>query len=197
MYIVAVVGSYRRGYTIDTAVDEVLRGARDAGAKTEKIVLLDKHIEFCTNCRNCTQSPGKTRGQCSINDDMSGIIDSLEAADAIVFASPINFFCITAIMKRFIERLVCFGYWPWSTFPKNRLDKGNKKALLIASSACPTLLGRVAFRGVFKVMSAAAQCLGSGEIKRLYFGLAARTANQTLDDKHRRRAYLAGRKLMG
>lgn len=197
MDVVAIVGSYRRGHTIDTAVEEALRGARDAGAKTEKIILLDKRIEFCTNCRTCTQNPGNNHGFCALKDDMGGIIDVLENAEAIIFASPINFYSITALMKRFIERLVCFAYWPWGTFPKNRLAKGSKKALLITSSACPTLLGRVAFRGVFKIMDAAARCLGAGDIKRLYFGLSARTPDKTLDDKHRRRAYLAGQKLVG
>ena len=54
--IVAIVGSYRKGRTIDTAVSEVLRGAADRGAATEKIYLIDKHIEFCNNCRACTQN---------------------------------------------------------------------------------------------------------------------------------------------
>ena len=60
--ILGIVGSYRRNGTIDTLVTEVLSSARAAGAETEKIYLLDKHIEFCTNCRTCTQKPGPERG---------------------------------------------------------------------------------------------------------------------------------------
>ncbi len=195
MKVVAIVGTYRRGRTIDTAVEEALRGAADSGAQTEKIMLLDKHIEFCTNCRACTQNPGPQHGLCGIRDDMAGIIDTLESADAVILACPINFYSVTALMKRFIERLVCFAYWPWDTYPKNRLPRGRKKALLITASACPAFLGRVAFRGTFSVLAAAAQCLGAGDIRRLYFGLSARRPESTLDDKSKRRAYLAGQKL--
>lgn len=53
--VLAIVGSYRKGGIIDTATDEILASAREEGAEAEKIYLIDKHIEFCTNCRSCTQ----------------------------------------------------------------------------------------------------------------------------------------------
>ncbi len=63
--IVAIVGTYRKGRVIDTAVSEVLRGAEDGGATTQTIYLIDKHIEFCTNCRTCTQQADVgRRGRC-------------------------------------------------------------------------------------------------------------------------------------
>lgn len=197
MKVVAVVGSYRKGRTIDTAVDEALRGARDAGAQIEKILLLDKHIEFCTNCRACTQAPGPTRGWCVHKDDMAGILDTLDAADAVIFASPINFYTLTALMKRFIERLVCYGYWPWGTMPKNRIKKGHKRALLMASSACPAFIGRIAFRHTFSILKAAVQCLGARTVRTLYFGMAAAAPDDPLCDSDKHRAYAAGRKLVG
>lgn len=64
--VVAIVGSYRKGGTVDTAVDAVLAGAREHGAETKKIYLIDQHIEYCRNCRSCTQDPGETRGKCVI-----------------------------------------------------------------------------------------------------------------------------------
>lgn len=195
MKVVAVVGTYRKGKTIDTAVDEALAGAREAGAETEKILLTDKHIEFCTNCRACTQTAGPERGRCVIQDDMNTILDTLDAADAYIFASPINFYSVTALMKRFIERLVCYGYWPWGTYPRMRLKKGRKKALLITSSACPAFIGRIAFRHVFGVLKACAQCFGVGRIKKLYIGTAALTPDSPLNDSGKRCARAAGRKL--
>jgi putative NADPH-quinone reductase len=196
MKVVAVVGTYRKERTIDTAVDEALRGAAQAGAVTEKIQLLDKHIEFCTNCRTCTQTPGPVRGRCVLNDDMESILDTLEQADAYIFASPVNFFSVTALMKRFIERLICYGDWPWGkAFPKMRLKKGPKKALLITSSACPAFIGRIMFRSVFKVLSACADCLGAGSVQKLYFGMVARYPDDTLSEKNQGSAYAAGQKL--
>lgn len=111
--ITAILGTYRKGGVIDSAVEEILVAAREAGAETEKIYLLDKRIEFCTNCRACTQQEGQGPGQCGTDDDMRWILDAVERSDALVLASPMNFWSVTALMKRFIERLVCFAYWPW------------------------------------------------------------------------------------
>ncbi len=58
MRIVAIIGSYRKGGIIDRAVDEILSSAGEEGAETDKIYLIDKLIEFCTNCRTCTQQQG-------------------------------------------------------------------------------------------------------------------------------------------
>lgn len=196
MKVVAVVGTYRKAHTIETAVDEVLRGARDAGAEIETIRLLDKHIEFCTNCRNCTLTPGPERGRCVLKDDMEAILNTLEQADAYIFACPVNFFTVTALMKRFIERLVCYGYWPWGKIPKNRLTGGHKKAVLITSSACPAWIGRVAFRSTAQILKAAAKCLGAGSFRKLYFGSVAQCPDQTLPDAAKRCAYRAGRRLI-
>ncbi|MGO9612072.1 MAG: flavodoxin family protein [Dissulfurispiraceae bacterium] len=61
---------------------------------------------------------------------MGAIIEAIEASDAIVLGSPMNFGTVTAVMKKFIDRLVCFAYWPWGVnAPKIRVDE-KKSALL-------------------------------------------------------------------
>jgi multimeric flavodoxin WrbA len=82
MKLVAIVGSYRKGGIIDTAIDEVLTAAKEEGAETVKIYLIDKHIEFCTNCRTCTQQEGLERGKCIIQDDMD--IEILGVATTVI-----------------------------------------------------------------------------------------------------------------
>jgi multimeric flavodoxin WrbA len=111
--VTAVVGSYRRGGIVESA--ELLAAARAGGAEVEKIHLLYRQVEFCTNCRACTLEPGAERGRCTIADDVPAILDSLDASDAFVLASPVNFWTVTALMKRFIERTVCSGYCPGVT----------------------------------------------------------------------------------
>ena len=49
MKVVAIIGTYRKGRIIDSAAAEILRGASSGGADTEKIYLMDQHIEFCRN----------------------------------------------------------------------------------------------------------------------------------------------------
>jgi len=99
--VIAVVGTHRKGGIIDTAIDEILDGAREEGAEVSKIYLINKHIEFCTNCRTCSQQPGPQRGRCIIGDEMGAIIEAIEGSDAIVLGSPMNFDTATAVMKKF------------------------------------------------------------------------------------------------
>lgn len=195
--ITAVVGTYRKGQTIDSAVTQLLRAARQHGAEINKIQLLDKNIEFCTNCRKCMQEKiSGPRDKCVHNDDMAQILDEIDAADGVVLASPINWFNVTALMKRFIERLTCYGYWPWgSSIPQNRVKKLTKKAVLIVSSACPEFWGRIFFAGSFKILKAAANCVGAKVVKKIYIGSAATSQKQPLPEKYRKRLCDAGKVL--
>ena len=145
--IVAITGSYRRGGMIDQAVAEAAGGAREAGAEVNVISLLDKHIEFCTNCRACTQTPGEKRGACVHADDMGAILDAIEAADGLIVGAPVNFYNVNALTRRFMERLVVYGYWPWTQGgPKFRLGE-TRKAAVITSCAAPAFIGRDLFFG--------------------------------------------------
>ncbi|MGA2071108.1 MAG: flavodoxin family protein [Sedimentisphaerales bacterium] len=194
--IVAIVGSYRKAGVIDTAVDEMLRAAQDCGVQTSKIYLIDKHIEFCTNCRACAQNPGKVRGNCRHNDDMASILDQVDFADGLVIASPVNFYNITAVTRRFMERLIVYGYWPWgSVAPKFRIAKSGKKAVLVTSSAAPAFIGKFFFRPAVTALKAIAQCFGAKVVARIYFGMVAQQPDATLNQKDLARAYNAGIKL--
>jgi putative NADPH-quinone reductase len=195
--IVAIVGTYRKGRTIDTAVGEVLRGAQDAGAATEAIYLIDKHIEFCTNCRSCTQEPNVgRRGKCVQEDDMEAILKSVDEADGLVLASPTNFFNATAITRRFMERLLGYAYWPWNarSGPKMRV-KPDKQAVTITSTACPAFIARILMPGGRRALKLTATTLGAKVKTSLFYGMVASTPEETLSEEARRRAYQAGRRL--
>ena len=143
--IVAIMGSYRRDGIVEQAVDAMLDSAIEAGAEAEKFVLADESIEFCTNCRKCTgpELPGMRRADCIFDDRMHDICEAIDDADGIILAAPINFFSVNALMKRFIERLLVYVYWPWEKpMPKPRISKLDKKAVVMTSSACPAFLGR-------------------------------------------------------
>ena len=196
--IIGIVGSYRKGRIIDSAVSEILKGAEEHGAETKYIYLLDKHIEFCTNCRRCTQEKvDGARGNCVHNDDMEEILREIDDADGIVLGAPINFFNVTALMKRFIERLLPYCYWPWGTaIPKRRIKKTNKKAVTVTSSGCPAWLGRIIFRGALNVQKSAARCMGAKVVKSLYLGNIYQNEQQKLSEKAILAAHKAGEKLV-
>jgi multimeric flavodoxin WrbA len=196
--IVAVVGSYRSGKVNDALVSQIVRGAESQGARTSIICLRERNIEFCKNCRTCTQTPREVlRGECPINDDMSAICNELEAADAIVFASPINFGAVTALMKRFVERLVCYAYWPWASNrpPARRIRTRKKKALLVTSSAAPAPVTKLLMPGALRPMKWGAASLGAKVVGTVCAGMVPAQENPVLPQRKLDAAYRAGVKL--
>jgi multimeric flavodoxin WrbA len=193
--VVAIVGSYRKGGTMDTAVDAVLEGARERGAETEKIYLLDQHIEYCRNCRTCTQQKSLVRGDCVIQDDMVAILAKIHGADAIVLGAPVNYFNVTAVFRTFLERLLGAAYWPWGQLsPKPRSKETPRKAVLIASSASPGFLLPLA-TGAPRALRIAASCLGARPVEKLWIGLAAQSAEAHLSGRVLLRARRIGAQL--
>lgn len=193
--ITAIVGSYRKSGVVDTAVDALLASAAENGAAVTKIYLIDKHIEFCRNCRTCTQLAGRTRGECPITDEMSAVLDEIERADALVLASPMNFGSVTAVTKRFIERLACLAYWPWGApGPKMRNPLKEKRAVAVASSAAPALLARLC-TGMVGQLKKTAGILGAKTTDVLFIGLAAQQPKQAPGRRALKKARLLGRQL--
>jgi multimeric flavodoxin WrbA len=193
--VFGIVGSYRKGGIVDQTVDEILASAKESGAETEKIYLVDRHIEFCRNCRVCASRPGVERGKCVIEDDMDGILEKIEGADAIVLGSPMNFGSVTAVMKAFIERLVCFAFWPWGRgAPKTRNRRKPRRAVVVASSAAPGVMARFSSRMV-KLLKDTAGLLGARTVGVVFIGLAAMEENQEIESRVRRKARYLGKRL--
>jgi multimeric flavodoxin WrbA len=193
--VVAIVGSYRKGGTTDSAVEAILAGAREKGAETHTIYLTDQHIEFCTNCRQCMQTPGLERGKCPQEDDLEPMLAEIEAADAIVLGSPVNIGNVTAIFRRFMERLVGYDYWPWGQHePSARKKLATRKAVLVATSAMPGFLIPIA-TGTCRALRATAKLLGAKPVGRLWIGLSAQEPDQSLSAKNRERARRIGWRL--
>ncbi|MDD5085051.1 MAG: flavodoxin family protein [Candidatus Omnitrophica bacterium] len=185
--IIAIIGSYRKNGITDEAVDVILGALRQKGAETEKIHLTDKRIEFCTNCRCCTQDKAEERrGKCVFNDDMNGLLSKIDAADGIILASPINLSDATAIMKRFVERLIVYTYWPWGRMiPELRVKKRNKKAVTITSSSCYGWIGKIIMPGAANLMKRTAALTGAKVVKSLHFGRVCMAKGQKLSEKER------------
>ncbi|MDH4212229.1 MAG: flavodoxin family protein [candidate division WOR-3 bacterium] len=89
-----------------------LKHCKKLGADTELIKLRNHRIEHCRACYSttntqchfyCTCYPkGEPQG-----DDMSNILyDKVLEADAIIFATPVNNFNISTLMKAFIDRCI-------------------------------------------------------------------------------------------
>jgi len=98
--VLVLKASPRRKGNSATLADQLDLGAREAGAVVESIFLEGKKIHTCTACDQC----GKDGRDCVFNDDMREIYPKLRQADAIVIASPIYWFTISAQAKLCIDR---------------------------------------------------------------------------------------------
>jgi multimeric flavodoxin WrbA len=193
--VVAVVGSYRKGGTTDEAVEAVLEGARENGAETVTFYLTDQHLEFCTNCRQCMLEPGLEPGKCVQKDDLEPILKEIESAQAVVLGSPVNFGNVTALFRKFMERLLGSSFWPWGqAAPRQRVKKAKRKAALVASSGMPGFLIPL-LTGTRYALRTTAKMLGANPVGSLWIGLAAGEPHHPLSKRDRERARRIGRKL--
>lgn len=195
--ILAINGSYRDDGMTDQAITAIVQAAKDAGASVEVLLLRDYPIEFCLNCRECTQQPGEQPGHCIQNDAMNELVARIEEADAYILASPTNFGSVTALFKRFMERLAVYAYWPWGAHaPKYRKSKAvKKKAVLIASSAAPGFIARWTF-GTVKQLKMTASTIGARPVGILFTGLASGQPHPVLPEASRRKAQRLAKQLL-
>ena len=184
--ILAINGSYRDDGITDQTVEALAQAAVAAGAEVETILLREYPLEFCTNCRACTQQPGAAPGECAIHDGMQELIDKIERADCYILASPTNFGSVTAIFKRFMERLAVYAYWPWDmNGPQFRNAQApKKKALLVSSCAAPGILGRWLF-GTDKQLKLTAKTIGAESVGTLFTGMIAKEQHPKLPESVR------------
>lgn len=195
MRVVAICGSYRQGGAIDQAVDAMLEGAREKGAETRTFHLREQQIEFCTNCRKCMQEPGEDWGRCVQKDDLEKILAEVKAADALVLGAPVNCYNVTAIFRRWMERLVGGGFWPWGqNAPKARSKHITRKAVLISSAAMPGFLIPLA-TGAARALRLTASLLRARPVGVMWMGLTAHTPHYQLTPRLRERARRLGWKL--
>jgi len=110
MKVLGVLGSPRVGGNSDILLDQALSGAKEMGAKVEKIILSRKKILGCLDCTKCNET-----GICVIRDDMIQIHQKILDADAILHSVPLYFWAMTSQMKAYLDRWCAFfdGNWTW------------------------------------------------------------------------------------
>ena len=195
--VIAIVGSYHRGGITDQAVDAVLEGARESGATTGKIYLIERKIEFCRNCRMCCQQAGPERGECVHQDDLERVLLEIEDASAVVLGSPVNYYNVTAVFRRFMERLLGYTYWPWgkNLGPVMRKKLRLRKAVLVASAALPALFIPLA-TGAPRALKLTAKMIGANPVGKLWIGAVGTEPDEKLRTRVRMKALKLGRRLV-
>jgi multimeric flavodoxin WrbA len=119
MKVLGVMGSPRIGGNSDLLLDQALAGAAEAGAEVEKVVLVQKKIAGCYDCKKCNES-----GICAVKDDMPEIHQKILEANAIIHSVPVYFWAMTSQMKAYLDRWCALfdANWRWHNayYPKMR-----------------------------------------------------------------------------
>lgn len=104
MKILAIYGSPRREGNTSLLLLRAVAGARQAGAEVEEVVLRDLRMSPCLELYGC-----KKDGRCIIRDDFQRVYDQLLACQALMLASPIFFYTVSAHTKILMDR--CQSLW--------------------------------------------------------------------------------------
>ena len=98
-------------------MDQVLTGAEELGASTEKVILNKLNINPCQACNSCYKT-----GKCMYNDDMEELLEKMEKSHLWVLGTPVYWWGPTAQFKTFLDRWYC---------PKHEDFKGKHAILVI------------------------------------------------------------------
>ena len=199
MKVVAIMGSYRKGKTIDTLVDRAIEGVKAAnqGAEIDKITLVDRDIQYCRNCGVCRKDdPAKPIARCAIDDDMQEILPMMREADAYIFGVPIFEGTVNALTKTFLER-ICWtlakpGRWPVKGCPQPRTDTPKRAIAIMSSGLIIPLLRRFCDDATPLIKSTIGDSLNAKLVGTLYGGGVEKVGM----DRYLGKSHRLGRKLV-
>jgi len=125
MKAVILNGSPRKKWNTDLMLREAEKGALSVGTETEYINLFDLNYTGCRSCMACKRK-GADRCKCYWKDDLSPVLDSIFAADALIIGSPIYLGDITSQVHGLIERLhfCTLSYDDYSNYFTGRVNVG-------------------------------------------------------------------------
>jgi multimeric flavodoxin WrbA len=131
MKIIGFSGSPRKGGNTDTLLNELMRGASDAGADTEIIRLIKHRFDPCISCNRCYKT-----GRCMVEDGFQEVFDKTMEADHIVIASPIYFMALSAWTKTLVDRFQCLWARKYVLEDPVSAERGGitRKAVFIATA---------------------------------------------------------------
>ncbi len=99
MKILGIVCTPRVGGNTEILTQQTLKGAEDAGAESEIILIRDKNIHPCDGCFTCQGT-----WVCHFKDDMEEIAEKMVAADGIIIGAP-TYWTMCGLGANFLDRV--------------------------------------------------------------------------------------------
>jgi len=183
--ILVLFSSPRKKGNSATLANQIIKGAKSAGAKIESIFLHGMQIAPCQACYACQKPDSKG---CAIDDEMQSLYPKLLESDTWVIAGPVYWFTMSAQTKLFMDR--CFALF---TDAKNRFE-GKRIAVALSygdtdpfNSGCVNALRT--FQDAFSYTGA--------EIIGMVYGSAEKAGEIKSNSELMQRAEELGKKLAG
>lgn len=123
--IVLLSGSPRQEGNTARLAAAFAGGAESAGKAVSAFPVAGMKIAGCQGCGYCMKDK---KGVCIQKDDMAEILEALKKADALVIASPIYYFSVTAQLKLAIDR----------TYALLRVEKPIRRAAALITCGNPS-----------------------------------------------------------
>jgi len=103
--ILGISGSPVRGGNVETLLEKALRGQEGVpGVSWEIVSLAGAGVGDCAHCNWCLRKQEGAR-RCAQGDGMTGVYPRVEAADVLLFATPVYFGRLSGHLAAFIDRL--------------------------------------------------------------------------------------------
>ncbi len=181
--ILIILGSPRKKGNSAILANQLAEGAANRGANVETVYLNSLKIKPCQGCEKCQD---ESFYGCAVEDDMNLLYSKLKSADAVVIASPVYWFNVSAQTKIFIDRLYAVGVG------KKNIFKGKKFAILLSyADPDPFISGAVnalrSFQDICSYLEAT--------IEGMVYGRANKAGEIKEQTDVMEQAYLLGRNL--
>ncbi len=105
MKILMLIGSRNAEGQTACAANAMLEGAAGAGAEVEQVFMTTLKMERCSQCDDDGWGLCRKEGSCVIKDDFASMVEKVQKADAVVFATPVYYSELSESLRAFTDRL--------------------------------------------------------------------------------------------
>lgn len=131
MKIVCLLGSPRENGNSTMIAERFCTTAQKFGAEVQTFTLNELNYRGCQGCMACKMKLDR----CAVEDDLTQVLEAVREADALVLASPVYYWDVSAQAKAFLDRTFSYLVPNFHTAPiPSRLEPG-KKFVLVLSQA--------------------------------------------------------------
>ncbi|NLC71026.1 MAG: flavodoxin family protein [Desulfuromonadaceae bacterium] len=149
MKVMAFNGSPRkRQWNTATLLNSALKGAQSTGASVELVQLYDLKFSGCISCFSCKRLSRKKDGVCSVQDDLSPVLDRVKTADALIIGTPVYYGAESAATRAFLERL-CFPYLKYAKDGRSLFPRRINTAMIYTMNVPDQMLAKIGYDRMF------------------------------------------------